>query len=102
MYWAMLAAFAVAAGYLLVYYKGGMGVFAGAMIPVRRNSRTTTVASTPKVTPTPVVEKKIETPAPAKVATLESLPTFSNVRPTSDSMTIASHDGAPRIVISRN
>ena len=36
MYFAMLAVFALAAGYLLVYYKGGMGSFALAMIPARK------------------------------------------------------------------
>jgi|GEM_PF-1515358 hypothetical protein len=111
MYWLMLAVFALSAGYLLVYYKGGMGAFAGAMTPsFAKASKGTPVRQTVTVTKTaPVAAKTIEAPVPAKamptgrqVATLESLPAFSNVRPTSDSMTIASHDGAPRIVISRN
>ena len=36
LYWAFLALFALAAGYLTVYYKGGMATFAGGMIPARK------------------------------------------------------------------
>ena len=103
MYWAMLAVFALAAGYLLVYYKGGMGTFATAMVPARKSHVQAAVTKVEKkVAPAPAVATKIETPAPAKVATLESLPTFTNVRPTTDSMSISNHAGAPRIVISRS
>ncbi|HEV3244981.1 MAG TPA: hypothetical protein VG102_01330, partial [Candidatus Paceibacterota bacterium] len=119
MYFAMLAAFALSAGYLLVYYRGGVGAFAGAMIPpfakasqgeasrkVVARKTVTTVASVAKVEAkvAPVVEKKIEAPveSPVHVATLASLPAFASSRPTNDSMAIAHDGGVPHIVISRN
>ncbi|MDR3571177.1 MAG: hypothetical protein P4L81_03185 [Candidatus Pacebacteria bacterium] len=112
MYWTMLVAFAFSAGYLLVYYKGGMAAFAGSMIPARKFAlvaRKTTVEKH-VVAAAPVVEHKIETsvastvaakPAPVQTATIDSLPGFAHTRPTSDSMKVVTDGGAPRIVIAR-
>lgn len=100
MYWASLMVFALAAGYLLVYYNGGMVAFAGSMIPVRRS------VSAPVVIETQTEVKVAATPVPEHKAapTFADLPVASsNARPTIDSMTLSSPKSgeAPRIVITR-
>ncbi|MBU6388882.1 hypothetical protein KGQ72_03360 [Patescibacteria group bacterium] len=97
MYWVALAIFALASGYLLVYYKGGMAAFAGAA-PRRAPVATAPVAQ-PIAAAAPIAAK-VEVVAKPAAPVLPTLAT--GVRPTSDSMKVAFTDGAPRIVISRN
>ena len=117
-YWASLIAFALAAGYLMIYFKGGMVAFAGSMVPsfakaskgepTRAYSAPIVASKTVEVEPTIVAQAPIieETSYFAKASqdtpVLASLPVAQTSRPTMDSMSFSNHNGAPRLVISRS
>jgi hypothetical protein len=103
LYWLSLLAFAAAGAYLLVYYKGGAAIFAGAA--TKRSSARIQPAI---LSPIQIVEKKVVTPIAKKIehviAPVSNLPTHEVRNMTTDTMVFARSSGkeAPRIVISRS
>ncbi len=101
-YWLSLLSFAVAAGYLVVYYKGGMLTLAGAML----GSRKVVMQEAPVETKVEVVETPVETmtPSPIQIDAMENLPVAPTAYKTMDSMTVmhSKEGGAPSIVITRS
>jgi hypothetical protein len=101
LYWMSLLSFAVAGGYLMVYYRGG--ALSVAMETVRAFRSSNVHASE---TPEPVSETLVAAPAaPAPEETsynaLASLPVMAS-RSTRDSMQVTRDEsGTPRIVIAR-
>ena len=107
-YWMSLLAFAAAAGYLMVYWRGGALAFASSLLG-SRNSQSDSYDLDE-------VAEEIETPAgreyaesvAAPVAVEQAAPVSANALPTmhasritSDSMILDTSAGAPRIVIAR-
>ena len=113
MYFAALALFALAAGYLLVYYKGGMVAFAHSMVSGQAGSMIPSFAKASEGKPNHTVveskEKEVEIAPVTRAAsvldeeTLQSfnLPVAETARQTVDSMSFVKDGGAPRLVISR-
>ena len=114
-YWAALLAFAVAAAYLLVYYRGGAFALATQFIGGNRSNATRTIRPV-KFTeaveaPAETVEAPIVEVAPVAANTrlasvispIQNLPVAETRRMTSDAMIInhSKNGEAPRIVITR-
>ncbi len=98
-YWAALALFALAGGYLVVYYRGGAASFAGNIA-----SRSNVVSSSFVAAPMKFAKKEVaETPSRSSSA-FEYLPVASSAPKAQDAMKLVrSIDGSqPRIVIARN
>jgi len=109
-YWMSLFAFAAAAGYLMVYYRGGAFAFVASLVGRGSNGShdfsldgqaeetISETADEPVIVHETVIAPEVEeTPAVAHV-----LPTMESHRMTTDSMIInTSMTGAPRIVIAR-
>jgi len=107
-YWAAILAFAVAAAYLLVYYRGG--AFALATEMVRGRSTFRPVTFTDKPAAAVAHEAPVTSIAPVVNARLASvaqsfsgLPVAETRRATSDAMIVSHAKGteAPRIIITR-
>jgi hypothetical protein len=112
-YWAALLAFAVAAAYLLVYYRGGAFALATALVSGRSTSTSTikpmnfteaeeetaTPVEAPTIEHTPVVNARLA----SVVSPIQNLPTAHIRRMTSDAMIVnhSMNGDAPRIVITR-
>ena len=98
-YWASLLSFAIAAAYLVVYYKGGLA-FATGTIGGRRQSVRSNVATTEDET-----ETEVAAPTPvaaSRTSVFASLPTREYRETTTDAMSISTSNGEmPRIVITR-
>lgn len=96
-YWASLIAFALAAAYLVVYFRGGAGVLATTVLG--RTSISKDEYTVPAHTVT-----KISAPVAASVAQRSfDLPVAATDKVTVDSMSVATAEGGmPRIVINRN
>jgi hypothetical protein len=92
-YWGALMSFAAAAGYLLVYYKGGMAVFAGALASAKGNHFVRS-----EVESTDEEEEKEESDAGSESTATPVLES----RNTTDTMMVSHVNGMPRIVIARN
>jgi len=105
-YWMGLLAFAVAAAYLLVYYRGGAFALASALIGGRSNIQpvqfTEADTETEIVTEAPVVEK-VPVTNTRIASVISNLPTAAERHVTSDAMIVShSKNGeVPRIVITR-
>ncbi|HEY4517104.1 MAG TPA: hypothetical protein VJG64_04130 [Candidatus Paceibacterota bacterium] len=106
-YWLSMLSFAVAAGYLMVYYRGGAFAFASSMLGSAKGG---TRNDSYDFSDDGGASSAVETEASAEVApemikspiTVGMLPTIENRRITTDSMIIESSIGsAPRIVIAR-
>ena len=100
LYWLSLLSFAVAGGYLLVYYKGGAMTIA-TVLAARKS--VASVASAPAK----IVEataKKIDAVIQPVLSPIQNVSVAGNRFATTDAMVLThSKDGsAPRIVISRN
>lgn len=101
-YWLALLSFAAAAGYLMVYYRGGALAFATSFAGSRRNNsydfaETSNESEVDAADEMEAAPEITESPALAHV-----LPTIENHRMTTDSMIIQTSVGsAPRIVIAR-
>lgn len=94
-YWGALLAFALAAAYLLVYFRGGAAAYAGNVL-----GRTGAVSKDAYTSPVRVADKSV---APAPVAKSFDLPVVASRNVTVDSMSVAvAEGGTPRIVINRN
>jgi hypothetical protein len=93
-YWASLIAFALAAGYLMIYFRGGVFALSGNMIASR--AHVAEKSDEVIVAPAPVVASVKEDTAPAMSF---NLPVTSSRHVTSDTMTVTP-DG--RLVINRS
>ncbi|HVM73796.1 MAG TPA: hypothetical protein VMU13_02910 [Candidatus Paceibacterota bacterium] len=107
MYWAALLAFAVAAAYLLVYYRGGAFTLATSLVRGRSTIQpvkfTDAESESTTTNETPIIEKTPAFVNPRIASAISNLP-VAEVRPaTMDSMSVAhSNNGqAPRIIITR-
>jgi hypothetical protein len=107
-YWAAILAFAVAAAYLLVYYRGGALALATEMIAgrsVRSTFKPVTFTDKPAVaavaheTVAPVVNARLASVGQS----FSNLPVAETRRATSDAMIVSHAKGteAPRIIITR-
>ena len=111
-YWAALISFALAAAYLLVYYRGGAFTLATALVGGRstRNEFKPVRFTDEDLDSATITETTVEAPAPAPVAinhrlasVVSNLPIAETRRATSDAMIVnhSTNGEAPRIVISR-
>jgi hypothetical protein len=113
-YWAALMSFAVAAAYLLVYYRGGAFTLATAMMgrsSIKPMNFTETDEETVETTHEPIVEAPapIQAHIPASIvnarvaSVIHNLPAAEVRRVTSDAMIVnhSTNGNAPRIVITR-
>jgi len=102
-YWMSLLAFAVAAGYLIVYHRGGAFAFAAGMLS-RRQDASYELSGMDAGEPASEPEAKVAS-IPAIAGTpiaARGLPTVENNKMTTDSMILDhSTTGTPRIVIAR-
>ncbi len=106
-YWMSLLAFAIAASYLALYYRGGFGSVIGAMVAPYKRTRASAVIPTPAIF---AKESASATRATARMGSLANLPVRETVAASAphsaikDSMQVVrSSDGAaPRIVITRS
>ncbi len=89
-YFAALALFALAAGYIIVYYKGGAGVILGSIIPTSKK-KTAVVHATHAASPGAAAPKVATAPVIA-------LNVSTN---TKDVMSAVTHGGVPHLVITR-
>ncbi len=94
-YWLSLLSFAVAAGYLIVYFRGGMFAFAGSLMNSKREYNFAEVNETKDV------QEQKETPVEEEAFSATSLPLIENHRITTDSMVMDHSSSTPRIVIAR-
>ena len=108
-YWGALASFALAAGYLVVYYKGGAGVFVGSMVrgngySKRESANVAPVVFASRTIATPAIFGKKQVSAAAPASVRASQETTQSLSAPKDSMAFAhGKDGsAPRIVITRS
>ena len=108
-YWMGLLSFAVAASYLVFYYRGGVSNFVPSILGARIHRSISVISGGGEAVATPEmffshskVESKVESKVQHPVATFENIPA-NNISGVKDSMTIAhgKHGDAPRIVISR-
>ena len=114
-YWGALLSFALASGYLVLYYKGGAATFMGAMIPLRlgRSARASVKATsvgtvgTSGSLKTPAIfaeSTRAKAPAVSAPSAVEAeFSRFIGAMP-KDKMSFAKveHGQAPRIIITRN
>jgi hypothetical protein len=105
-YWAVLALFALAASYLMVYYRGGMALFATAGAKTARSARSFVPpqsSAAARAKPTPVAAVAPVTAQPAPSVLTEMLPIPMSARSTEDIMKIIQSSGneTPRIVVAR-
>jgi hypothetical protein len=103
-YWFSLLSFAVAAAYLIVYFRGGALALAlaGSIVGRTRRSSGSDVEAETEAEPFVIAETVIPQPKPAPALSRVALPTIENYRMTTDSMLFdRTSNGMPRIVIAR-
>ena len=108
-YWIGLLSFAVAASYLVLYYRGGISSLVPSILGARLPKSISAIGVGGEAVATPAmflsnskVKSKVESRVQHPSATFENI--SNNISNVKDSMTIAhgKHGEAPRIVISRS